>query len=172
MPKGGKRNGAGRPAGTGKYNEPTKAIRVPISIIEKITQLAQGDSGFGLPLYSSRVCAGFPSPADDYLDTKLDLNNYLIKHPAATFLVRVSGESMLGAGIHPDDILVVDRSLEPRHDKVVIVALDGQLTVKRLYKKNGKVMLMPENKQFEPIDITDSESVYIWGVVTNVIHSL
>ena len=171
MPKGGKRKGAGRPTGTGKYQEPTKAIRVPISIIEKIHDLTQGAYGcYELPLYYSRVAAGFPSPADDHIDTKLDLNSYLIKRPAATLLVRVSGDSMMNAGIHDEDILVVDRSVEPKHGRIVIAALSGQLTVKRLHSKSGKLMLIPENDKFEPIDITDDETIHIWGVVTSVIH--
>jgi len=171
MTKGGKRIGAGRPAGTGKYQEPTKAIRVPISIIEKIHDLTQGSLDcYALPLYHSKVAAGIPSPADDHIDTKLDLNSYLIKRPAATFLVRVSGDSMVNASIHDEDILVVDRSVEPRHGRIVIAAINGQLTVKRLYSKSGKLMLIPENDKFEPIDITDDEAIHIWGVVTSVIH--
>ena len=171
MPRGGKRIGAGRPVGSGKYQEPTKAIRVPVSIIEKINNIAHGSS-YDLPLYNSKVPAGFPSPADDYVDIKLDLNSYLIKRPAATFLVRVSGDSMIGAGIYDDDILVVDRSLEPKHGKIVIAAIEGQLTVKRLHRKGGRVMLMPENDKHVPIDITDHDSIHIWGVVTNVIHTV
>lgn len=171
MPKGGKRIGAGRPVGSGKYQEPTRAIRVPISIIEKIHSLAYG-SDYNLPLYHSKVPAGFPSPVDDYVDVKLDLNTYLIKRPAATFLVRVSGDSMIKAGVYDDDILVVDRSLEPKHGRIVIAAIEGQLTVKRLYRKSGKVMLVPENDGYEPIDITDNDFIHIWGVVTNVIRTV
>ena len=125
-----------------------------------------------LPFYNYLVPAGFPSPADDYIEDKLDLNNYLVKHPSATFFVRVVGESMIGAGIHNNDILIVDRSIEPRHNKIVVVALDGQMTVKRLYRRQKKTILMPENKLFKPIEIVDSTNILIWGVVTNVIHSL
>ena len=124
------------------------------------------------PLYSSKVSAGFPSPADDNLEKSLDLNSYLIKRPAATFFVRVVGDSMINAGIHNNDIIIVDRSIKPRHGKIVVVALDGQMTVKRLYRRDKKVVLLPENKLFKPIEILDSMEMVIWGVATNVIHSL
>ncbi|HVV69349.1 MAG TPA: translesion error-prone DNA polymerase V autoproteolytic subunit [Gammaproteobacteria bacterium] len=123
------------------------------------------------PLYSSSVAAGFPSPADDYVESSLDLNELLIKHPTATFFVRVSGDSMLHAGIHDQDILIVDRSLTPASGRIVIAAIDGQLTVKRLQKTaKGKVYLLPENEDFPPIEIKPESEVHIWGVVTNVIH--
>ncbi len=125
-----------------------------------------------LPLYSARVAAGFPSPADDYIEGKLDLNEHLVKHPAATFFVRVEGDSMIGAGIHSGDILVVDRSLKPCHGKIVIAVLDGELTVKRLEQRKGILRLLPENKSYPIVEITDAMDFMIWGVVTNVIHSL
>ena len=124
----------------------------------------------GLPLYLAPVEAGFPSPAEDYLDRRLDLHQHLVRNEAATFFLRAHGESMLGAGIHDGDLLIVDRSIEPAHRKVVIAALDGELTVKRLLYREGRVFLAPENPQFEPIDITESEFVHIWGVVTYVVH--
>ena len=114
--------------------------------------------------------AGFPSPADDYLAGQLDLNAHLIKHPAATFLMRAAGDSMLRAGIHPGDILVVDRSLEPRHGRIVIAAVEGRLTVKRLQKNQDGLMLLPENDAYMPIPVNQDNHVEIWGVVTNVIH--
>lgn len=125
-------------------------------------------------LVQQQIAAGFPSPADDYLkaETPLDLNEHLIKHPAATFFVRVRGDSMTGCGIFPDDILIVDRSLEAIHRKVVIAVVNGELTVKRLYKSGGKVMLMPENDGYKPIVIEDNMELEIWGVVTCVIHGL
>jgi DNA polymerase V len=128
------------------------------------------NGGHALPLYSSKVSAGFPSPADDYLEGKLDLNTHLVKHPSATFFVRVSGESMLGAGIHPDDILVVDRSLEATSGRIVIVALAGELTVKRLHISPTGIQLLPENPAYAPIVIKEDDELHIWGVVTNVIH--
>ena len=124
------------------------------------------------PLFMVPVAAGFPSPADDYLEGKLDLNKYLIKHPAATFFVRVTGDSMIEAGIHPGDILIVDRSIEPTDKKVVIAVIDGELTVKRIRKLKDKIMLMPENDNYEPLPIEDGMDVEIWGVVTSVIHPL
>ncbi len=124
----------------------------------------------GLPLYLAPVEAGFPSPAEDHLDCRLDLHRHLVRNEAATFFLRAHGESMLGAGIHDGDLLVVDRSVEAGHRKVVIAALEGELTVKRLLRREGRVLLAPENPRFSPIDITESEFVHIWGVVTYVIH--
>ena len=170
-PRGGKREGAGRPAGSGKYREPTRAIRVPESLIGQIKRYAEA-KGYQIPLYGNSVAAGFPSPADDYLEGTLDLNEYLIQHPAATFFVRVSGDSMINAGIFPDDMLIVDRSLEAKHHSIVIVALDNELTVKRLYHKNGVIRLLPENNHYQPIEISDGNELHIWGVVKHVIHSV
>ena len=127
---------------------------------------------YALPIFLGRLPAGFPSPADDYLEGKLDLNRHLIKHPAATFFVRVTGDSMIGAGIHSGDLLVVDRSLEPADKNVVVAVLDGELTVKRLFKQNGILRLLPENRNYQPIEITPQQTIEIWGVVTSVIHAL
>ncbi len=141
-------------------------------MIHTVSQLTS-QHYYPFPLYSSSVQAGFPSPADDYIESSLDLNELLIKHPSATFFVRVSGNSMLNAGIHDQDILIVDRSIAPLSGRIVIAAIDGQLTVKRLKKTTaGKVYLMPENDAFPPIEVTAENEVYIWGVVTNVIHSV
>ena len=126
----------------------------------------------GLPLYLSPVEAGFPSPAEDYLDKKLNLHTHIVKHESATFFLRAHGLSMINAGIHDGDLLVVDRAISAEHNKVVIAALDGELTVKRLVRRHDKVLLVPENPDFPEIDITEREHVHIWGVVTNVIHSL
>jgi DNA polymerase V len=168
---GGKRSGAGRPRGAGRYKEETKPMRIPVSKISLVTELINEEVG-GLPLFTSKVAAGFPSPADEHMEERLDLNNYLIKNPAATFFVRASGLSMINAGIYPDDILVVDKSLEPQNGKIVIAAVEGELTVKRLYRDKGKVCLLPENDEYQPIDVSDKEDVVIWGVVTNVIHGV
>ena len=127
---------------------------------------------YKLPVFLGRLPASFPSPADDYLEGKLDLNRHLIKHPAATFFVRVTGDSMIGAGIHSGDLLVVDRSLEPSDKNVVVAVLDGELTVKRLFKQHGVLRLLPENLNYQPIEITPQQTIEIWGVVTNVIHAL
>ena len=127
---------------------------------------------YTLPVFLGRLPAGFPSPADDYLEGKLDLNRHLIKHPAATFFVRVSGDSMLEAGIHSGDLLVVDRSLEAIDGNVVVAALDRELTVKRLYKRDQTLRLLPANAHYQPIEIQAHQLFEIWGVVTNVIHAL
>ena len=138
----------------------------------KLLNLSTTKLSIKLPLYSYKISAGFPSPADDHLEKNLDLNSHLIKHPAATFFVRVNGDSMINAGIHDNDILIVDRSLKPSHGKIVIAVVDGQMTVKRLYKRSGKLILMPENNHFKPIEITESMTVEIWGVVVTSIHSV
>ena len=123
-------------------------------------------------LFISRVPAGFPSPADDYLEGTLDLNSYLIRHPAATFFVRVEGESMRDAGIYPGDLLIVDRALEPMDNCVIIAAVDGELTVKRLCRRRGRLYLMPENPDYEPLPVDEDTPFDVWGVVTSVIHAL
>lgn len=167
--RGGKRAGAGRPRGGGKYSCETKPIRVPVDMIEKIEAFITRNS-FALPLYSSLVSAGFPSTADDYSDGKLDLNNYLIQRPASTFFVRVSGDSMIGAGIQAGDILIVDKSIEAKHNKIVIAAINSELTVKRLYKKDGSLKLVAENPKYPPINLDNNVDLVVWGVVTSVIH--
>ncbi|MFH0911237.1 MAG: translesion error-prone DNA polymerase V autoproteolytic subunit [Planctomycetota bacterium] len=171
MPRGGKRPGAGRPVGTGKYGERTRVVRIPERMVREVLRFAR-HKGYALPLYQSRVSAGFPSPADDYLEGRLDLNDHLVKNPAATFFVRVSGESMTGAGIFPDDILVVDRSLEARHGSVVIAVVNGELAVKRLSSQNGRIELRAENPAFGPIPIGEATELEIWGVVRHVIHAV
>lgn len=140
----------------------------------KIEAIYKSDDGYRSeqPLFSDKVAAGFPSPATDYKEGKLDLNEKLVRNPAATFFVRVSGDSMTGAGIHDGDLLVVDRSLEPRDKKVVIAVINGELTVKRIRIKNKKVTLLPENENYPNLEITEDMDFEIWGVVTNVIHKL
>jgi DNA polymerase V len=125
-----------------------------------------------IPLFSGKVAAGFPSPADDFVEKSLDLNELMVKHPAATFFVRAEGDSMIGAGIHPNDILVVDRSLKSTSGKVVICALNGELTVKRLKTKKGRMVLTAENPDYKDIVINPDMDAVIWGVVTHVIHVL
>ncbi len=124
------------------------------------------------PLFLASVSAGFPSPAEDYIEGRLDLNRHLIKHPAAAFFVRVAGDSMIGAGIHPGDILVVDRALEPQDSNVVIAVIDGELTVKRISQRHGKLFLVPDNQAYEPLEIIETMEFEVWGVVTSVIHNL
>ncbi|NUN64755.1 translesion error-prone DNA polymerase V autoproteolytic subunit [Pseudanabaena biceps] len=201
MPRGGKREGAGRPVGTGKYGETTKAVRLPVSIADEILNALANDNTFKIvqnieptvsepttaiasifrtksqtkclvPLYLNPVAAGLPVTTEDYVEGNIDLNRHLVKHPEATFLVRVVGESMRDVGIHPNDLLVVDRSVEAISGKVVIAVVNGELTVKRLRKHRDKLWLMPENPDFQPIEIDENADFHIWGVVTNVIHAL
>ena len=124
------------------------------------------------PLFLCHVAAGFPSPADDYIEGPLDLNEHVIKHPSATYFVRASGDSMNGAGIFNGDLLIVDRSLEPIHGKVVIAEVDGQLTVKRLSKLKDRFSLQSENASYPPIELQEGNEVVVWGVVTHVLHNL
>jgi DNA polymerase V len=125
-----------------------------------------------LPVAGSRISAGFPSPADDFIENSLDLNLELIKNPTATFFVRVSGSSMKDAGIFDGDILIVDRSLRATNRKIVIAILNGELLVKRLCIRGDQYILMPENKNYSPIYLTNDSDLNIWGVVTNVIHKV
>jgi len=125
-----------------------------------------------LPFYTEKLSAGFPSPASDYMEKALDLNEYLIKNPSATFFVEITGDSMTGAGIHSGDILIVDRSLEAKHNRIVVAVLNGEFTVKRLSWQKGKIKLIPENPAYDPIEIKEGTEFEIWGVATNVIHRL
>jgi DNA polymerase V len=125
-----------------------------------------------LPLFAAKVPAGFPSPADDHLEASIDLNLHYIKHPAATFFVKVQGDSMLNAGIHNGDTLIVDRSLEAQSGSIVVAVVNGDLTVKRLRLEGDEVWLLPENEKYAPISIKEGVELHIWGVVAHVIHSL
>ncbi len=181
---GGARPGAGRPKGSGKFKEPTKAIRVPEGSITYIKEFLESypdvtqigstaslktDSNnvvrLEIPLFSSTVAAGYPSPAEDHVEDTLDLNEYMVQRPDHTFMLRVEGESMKNAGIMPGDILVVDRSLKATHKKIVIAAIDGELTVKRLYHRGGLVKLLPENPAYPEIELDSEADLVIWGVV-------
>jgi DNA polymerase V len=188
---GGKRPGAGRKKGSSAYGESTKAVRVPESLLPSVKVLldaknrrfepfsdssttilfpAEKPASVALPLFNGKVAAGFPSPADDYVEKTLDLNELLVKKSAATFFARAQGESMLGAGIHPNDILVVDRSIEPVPGKIVICALNGELVVKRLKRGADQWILASENPFYPDIPLHEELEMVIWGVVTNVIH--
>jgi DNA polymerase V len=130
-----------------------------------------------LPLFGSRLRAGFPSPADDYIEAKIDLNKYLVEHSAATFLVRIDGDSMVDAGIYPGDIAIVDRSLvdpdiKAMHNKIVLAVLDGEFTIKRLCVKGSAVSLLPENENYQPIAVSEGSDFTIWGVVKHSIRHL
>ena len=125
-----------------------------------------------LPFFGCAVSCGFPSPADDYIEKKLDLNEYLIDKPSATFFVRVAGDSMIGVGIHPDDLLIVDRSKEPRNKSIVLAIVNGEFTVKRYICRNSKITLKAENPAYQDIVIVEGMQFEVVGVCTNVIHSL
>jgi DNA polymerase V len=194
MTRGGKREGAGRKIGSGTYGEATTVMRVPKSAVEEIKQMliqfpnrlrpepggtkveevfaAAAYTNRPVTLYSSRVAAGLPSPAEYYEEETLDLNDHLLENPQHTFFVRVTGDSMINAGIHPGDLLIVDRSLRPNNGRIVIAVVNGELTVKKLFKERGKLFLMPENPSYPCIEINENMDFMIWGVVTNVIHSL
>jgi DNA polymerase V len=125
-----------------------------------------------LPLFSSSVAAGFASPADDHLEAELNLNEYLIAHPSETFFVRAKGDSMQQAGIFDKDLLIVDRSLTPKDNDIVIAAVAGQLTVKRLVVKRGEPWLFPANPNYKPIPIKEGSELHVWGVVVHAIHRI
>jgi DNA polymerase V len=129
-------------------------------------------TGYKLPLFLVPVSAGFPSPAEDYIEGRLDLNQYLIRNPAATFFVKVSGSSMIDAGIHDGDMLIVDRSLHAVDRKVVIAVVNGELAVRRIRTEGGRLALIAENRDYKPMQVEEDMGFEVWGVVTNVIHPL
>ncbi len=142
---------------------------------QKHTPRPQGESnpsGQEFPMAMSRISAGFPSPADDYLDGGIDLNRELIQNPDATFFGRVKGSSMKDAGISDGDVLVVDKSLEPRDGAVAVCFVDGEFTVKRIRRGKNCLYLMPENEGFKPVKITEDNDFIVWGVVTYVIKKM
>lgn len=194
MTRGGLRQGAGRKKNSGLYKEETKPVRLPVRYIEQVkaylahlceqaspalgqgiaaVSRADGDKpSLSLPLFASMVSAGYPTPADDAVEDNIDLNAHIIKRPDSTFLVTVSGDSMINAGIHNGDILVVDRAPTPKHNDVVIAVLNGELTVKRLLREHNAVTLKPENPDYPLIPISEDMDFRLWGVVTSVIHQL
>ena len=123
-----------------------------------------------IPYFPQGIPAGFPSPADDHLQKALDLHEHLIKHPAATFFAHVQGNSMKDANLQSGDLLIIDRAETARHRSIVVAVVNGEFTVKRLHKRDGKVRLMPENKAFPAIEVTEGMDVEIWGVVSHIIH--
>ncbi|MBU2724802.1 LexA family protein [Acidithiobacillus ferridurans] len=127
---------------------------------------------YTIPVMLSKIAAGFPSPADDYIEGRLDLNEHLILHREATFILRISGWSMRDAGIFDGDEILVDRAIEPADGRIVVAALHGELTVKRLRRQNGVVSLVAENPDFSPIILQEGEECLIWGVVTRVLHKV
>ena len=184
--RGGKREGAGRPVTA----EPSGVVRVPNSLKPVVLELVadykkamhpapagafKADPNapkYQFPFFSDKVPAGFPSPATDYVENRLDLHDLVVLHYDATYFLRAKGQSMLGAGIHDGDVLVVDKSLEPQHGNVVIAVVDGEFTVKRLHRQGGSVKLLAENPEYPDITFKEGQELEIWGVVTNVVHNL
>ena len=123
-----------------------------------------------VPMYGDAVPAGFPSPADDYLDMDLNLHDYLVQHPSATFCVKAIGDSMIDAGIQSSDVMVVDRALTPKNNDIVLAVVNGEFTVKRIKKNDEELYLMPANENYRPMKITEDMDFQVWGVVTFIIH--
>lgn len=179
---GGRRPGAGRPPG-----EPTVRLRVPEGVAPNVLAFLDdyrvqhklepvplaASRGRKVPYFIAKVPAGFPSPAEQYLEEAIDLNQHLIPagHEAATYIIRVSGWSMIGAGIHDGDELVVDRAEENALGKVVVAVHNGAMTIKRLRKRAGKVVLMAENPHYPDRVIAEDDEFSIWGVVVRVLHT-
>ena len=140
---------------------------------EKLTFLKpkKGDS-LGQWLVEQGISAGFPSPADDFKEIRISLDSELVKNKEATFYAKVSGDSMVGAGLDDGDLLVIDRSLNPENGKIAVCVLDGEFTVKRIKKEKSKLYLIPENKKYKPIELKEENELIIWGIVEYVIKKL
>jgi len=186
--RGGKRPGAGRKSGSTKYGESTTTVRVPISQkpvihdflealnakrvqqephnVVELLDLGPDDLHMSLPLYTTKVAAGFPAPVDDHVEKRMRPNQYLVENESATFFVRVRGESMIDAGIFDNDVLVVDRSRDPHVGDIVLAVVDGEFTVKTLGRTKQGPRLIPANKDFPVIEIGEGQSFDVHGVVT------
>ena len=146
---------------------------MPIKKEESVTFYRPNfESDIRIPYIKEGVSAGFPSPATDFMENDIDLNKELCKNPLATFYIKVKGNSMINAGINDKDILIVDRSLEPQDNKIAVCFIDGEFTVKRIKVDKDCVYLMPENKNYQPIKVTDENELIIWGCVTYVIKNM
>ena len=182
---GGLRVGAGRKKDTGPYAESTKVVRIPHSRVKAVKnfllhQMTSNVESFIMPaeqtrvnpitLFSHKVPAGFPSPADDHAEKRLDLNEYLIDQSESTFFVRIKGDSMIDAGILDNDIVIVDRSKSAAINDIVLASIDGEFTVKVLAKNSEGPYLMPANKEYKPIHIKSDSEFEIWGVVTGCVR--
>ena len=148
----------------------TLTIHQSISLNQEPQALARELASYELKLLSHRISAGFPSPAGDYVEDGLDLNSYLVQNKPATFMFTVRGESMIVAGIHDGDKVIVDRALKAKHNDIVVAVVDGEYTIKRLYKYRGRIELRPENSDYQPITLTEGNELQIWGVVTGVVR--
>ena len=124
-----------------------------------------------IPIFTDKVSAGFPSPASDYVEHKLDLNEYLISHPVSTFIVKVTGTSMINSNIQSGDLLIVDKSLVPKHNSIVIASIFGDLMVKQLKKKHESFFLVSSNSNYPSFEVKEEVDCFIWGVVTFIIHA-
>lgn len=187
--RGGIRTGAGRKVGTGKFGEATSVLRIPnsqapvikdflaayqrkklMTDIDAVTDFEWPTlhaAAIRLPLYSSKVSAGFPSPAEEHVEKRLDPSEFLIDQKEATFFVTIQGFSMIDVGLLPGDKAVVDRSKQASIGDIVLAVLDGEFTIKTLSRtKDGAVRLLPANKDYSPIEITEEMNFDIWGVVT------
>jgi len=183
--RGGFRLGAGRKSGSGLYGEETKVIRVPrssVSDIKKYINLSKSSNveevnlayknttHNPLVLFEHKVPAGFPSPADDHVEKRLDLNEYLIKKSDATFFVKIKGDSMVDASINDGDIVIVDRSMQAKVGDIVLASVDGNFTIKTLSKYKLNPRLLPANEKYKPIEINDNTQFELWGVVTGAVR--
>ncbi|HRW63165.1 MAG TPA: translesion error-prone DNA polymerase V autoproteolytic subunit [Bacteroidales bacterium] len=127
--------------------------------------------GIQIPFFGSHIPAGFPSPADDYLEMSLDLNEHLIRNPSSTFFARVTGSSMINSGIYDNDIVIIDKSLQPKNGSILVCVIDGEFTIKRFKRvDDNTAYLMPDNPNFKPIKVDQDNNFTIWGVVTYNIH--
>jgi DNA polymerase V len=187
--RGGTRPGAGRKIGSSPYGENTKLMRIPESVVIAVQDVLAvckskrlgkrfnnnilhpdlDTKPIRLPVIGHKVAAGFPSPADDYIERRLSLDEHLIGNKNATFFVRAQGNSMIGAGIYDGDLLVVDKSITPITGQIVIAVVDGDFTVKRLVMRDNKTILRPENPRFKDIELHDGQELLVWGVVTSTI---
>ena len=172
MRRGGNRPGAGRPKDTGRWGEQTQSVRIPLSLLDSVTDLLE-KGGYRIPLYASYVPAGIPSLVGDDVERITDINELVLKRPAESFLLQAKGDSMINAGIQDGDYLLVDKSIEPANGKIVVAMIDGEATVKSFKRdRRGVIMLMPENDNYQPIFLSKDQALHISGVVTGVIRKL
>lgn len=151
--------------------QPTLVYHRPAPCLSQTPlEVAQEPLAFEFRLLTHRISAGFPSPAADYTEEGLDLNDYLVRNKPATFMFTVKGESMIGASIEDGDKVVVDRAMTPKHGDIVVAVVEGEYTIKRLYKHQGRLELRPENPAYSPIVFNEGMELLIWGVVVGVVR--
>jgi DNA polymerase V len=152
------------------FARPLHDERVLANLLQIPQSVEDAPNHLAIPLFQSKISAGFPSPADDYREESLDLNQYMIAHRASTFVFTVKGDSMVAAGILDGDKLVVDRAIEPKHNQIVVAVVNSEYTVKRLFKWRGVVELRAENPAYKAIQFKDNDELTIWGVVVGVLR--